>query len=1093
MGRNARVCGKADQDGRPFQSRTRHESQRRSSQPRVARRARTRRMDGGRGRHRPDTRGGRSSRGRSCSRGLGADAEEIRSGPVRDGAGQDIRSPRDEERVDPIWDNTRAGPEPDRPGEAQDDLAAQEVDDLIRAEEATAWSDLRERSAPDVAALLDRFTGVFAPLDETPARLPAYPVTLIDEKAVRQPVRQLAPALEEVANKQVEEWLRAGVIRRSKSSFASPIVLVRKKDRSWRLCVDYRRLNEVTRTLAAPVRDVQRVLMELGGATCFASLDLRSGYNQVLVVEEDRHKTAFVTPGGLYEFNRLPFGLKNAPSFFQQAMESVFEGISGVIIYMDDVLVMGRSREELMARLEAVLKRCAEYNLRLNAAKCDFARDSVEFLGHIVDKDGIRLGDDRVQAIMDMPRPTTRKEMRRFIGMVGWFRRFCPKLGEHLAPLNDTLTQAKVTWSPELEEAFVNVQRGVKAHIKLNHIDYNEDLILRTDASDVGLGGMLCNRTQDGQEAVVAVYSRAFHGAEKRWTTGEKEAFAIVECIRKWRMYLQGYTFTIETDHKNLTYMEQKTASAKVLRWRLALQEFDFHVIHLPGESNVVADTLSRNLPEAKAAATRPRRHTRRPNRLGDDDFVQIADSEEDTSAEEEDDDPDEADDPEERADFTQDAAEARDRERQLATGEMTEERKSEAVTRAHKGMAQHLGRYSTYRALKEKGYVWRGMWEDVKSFVDHCSCQKLASVDQLQLRMGTHMVETPFQKVAIDTLKITPEAESGAQYVVTVIDVFTRYVEIYPSVDKSAASAADAITRWIGNHGPMTTLHSDNGREFINETIAALVARFGTGQSKTFPYHPPSNGGCERANRRILQRLRAMVLEWGEAEQWDKFIPLVQRQLNTEYSEATGTTAARLVYGLMGPEPHAGLPRREPTTAIEVRDQDLGDEQEEYLRRARDDAVLVQRETLRRRGAHQADRTSPRVEIGDWVLVLPGVRAAKLLPTWEGPYEVVQVHDYGVTARRPDEDITTRVHFDRVRKFDATGWTREQLMTMNGRDMMEILVSRIKDTHVTDNGEQEFLVEWADGSEDWQPYVVVAKLKALDDYLASHAMESGM
>ncbi len=431
-------------------------------------------------------------------------------------------------------------------------------------------------------------------------------VPLPDAEPSAEPPRRQYPAMRAEIDQQVQSLLDSGIITRSASPWAAPVFTVPKKGGKRRMVVDYRELNKRIKDLKFPLSNPEELMTRLSGYTHFAALDLVSGYHQVPLTTTARELTAFATPNGLYEFTRVPFGVKTAPAAFQCMMTEVFSGLVGDIceVFVDDIVVKGRSIDDLAKNLDRVLSRLHQHHLTVNPTKTTLCAQEVEYLGHLVSGSGVRMSPNRTQAILDMAPPRDLSTTRAFCGAVNYFRRFIPNLSSAMGPLYELTSGTKHwTWTKEADNAFTKVKALVAASPKLAFLDYSQPVIVRTDASDVGCGGMLLN-VVDGEERVVEYCSHVFSPAERRWATIEQEAFGIYfAVVGKFSSHLLGHKFTVETDHKNLTYM-QSSVTPKVLRWSLRMQEYDFDVRHIPGTSNVVPDALSRCMRVTKSTAT---------------------------------------------------------------------------------------------------------------------------------------------------------------------------------------------------------------------------------------------------------------------------------------------------------------------------------------------------------------------------------------------------------------------------------------------------------------------------------------------------------
>ena len=349
-------------------------------------------------------------------------------------------------------------------------------------------------------------------------------------------------------------------------------------------CIDFRRLNEVTVKDAFPLPQVADLIDTLAGHKYFSTLDLASGYWQVPMEKSSQEKTAFVIPGGgHYEFLRMPFGLTNAVPTFQRLMSAVLQGLLPLkcLVYLDDVLVIGRSFEEHLQNLEAVLQAIGKAGLKLKASKCYFGHSSVRFLGFIISSSALAPDPEKVAAIMEYPIPRNLTELRRFLGMTSYYRRFISGFSDIASPLNQ-LTQKDIpfVWNTNCELAFEVLKEQLVSPV-LGFPNLDGDYILYTDASDVGVGAVLAQENEQGDIYVISYASKAFSGSEKHWTTTEKEAYAIVWALQYFHPYVYGRKVTIYTDHKALKWLRDiKQPNGKLARWILKLEEYDYTIEH---------------------------------------------------------------------------------------------------------------------------------------------------------------------------------------------------------------------------------------------------------------------------------------------------------------------------------------------------------------------------------------------------------------------------------------------------------------------------------------------------------------------------------
>lgn len=476
------------------------------------------------------------------------------------------------------------------------------MDQETRSESDTDPHDLLNRlrvgGTPEqqarLGALLRQFVDVFAVRDEDLGYTDRvkHEIPLIDDKPISQPYRRIPPTQFEEVREHISGLLRKGVIHESSSSYASPVVLVRKADKSLRLCVDYRRLNSKTKRDAFPLPRIDESLDALGGAQMFSTIDLASGYHQVAVDEKDRPKTAFITPFGLYEFRRMPFRLCNAPATFQRLMQAVMSDLvfQIVLIYLDDLLVYSSTFDEHLARLETVFKRLRETGLKIKVEKCHFLQPEVRFLGHQVSAQGVSTDPDKINAVQEWPTPSTLKELRSFLGFCSYYRRFIQGFSQIAGPLHDVVNVClretkpgkasevfKSVWTSPCSVAFDQLKKQLTSAPTLGYADFSLPFVIETDASSLGLGAILY-QYQQGWRTVIAFASRRLRGAEKNdqnYSSMKLELLALKWAVtEKFRSYLLGSKFTILTDNNPLCHLT--TAQARCGRTTMGCSACSF-------------------------------------------------------------------------------------------------------------------------------------------------------------------------------------------------------------------------------------------------------------------------------------------------------------------------------------------------------------------------------------------------------------------------------------------------------------------------------------------------------------------------------------
>ncbi len=474
--------------------------------------------------------------------------------------------------------------------------------------------DLTTEQQHQARSLLSSWESIFAQHDNDLGHVTVvkHQIPLTDSTPIRQRHRRIPPAQYEEVRKHLKDMMAAGAIRESHSPYASPIVLVRKKDGSLRLCVDYRQLNSKTVRDNFPLPRIDETLDALYGAQWFSSMDLKSGYWQIEIEEADKPKTAFTTPLGFYECNRMPFGLSNAPATFQRLMEQCLGdlNLTQCLVYLDDIIVFSSTFEEHLERLAAVFQRLQDYGLKLKPSKCQLFQAKVGYLGHVISSEGISTDPAKTEAIKTWPTPQNVADLRSFLGFAGYYRRFVKDFSKLAKPLH-ALTGGGATkkkkgkrpppkppewsWTEDCQKAFETLKEKLSEPPILAYADFSQEFLVHTDASGAGLGAALY-QVQDGKERVIAYASRGLSRSEQNYPAHKLEFLALKWAVtKKFHDYLYGRKFQVRTDNNPLTYV---TTTAKLdatgHRWLAALSTYDFTISYRPGKRNGDADGLSR-------------------------------------------------------------------------------------------------------------------------------------------------------------------------------------------------------------------------------------------------------------------------------------------------------------------------------------------------------------------------------------------------------------------------------------------------------------------------------------------------------------------
>ena len=414
---------------------------------------------------------------------------------------------------------------------------------------------------------------------------------------IRQRPRRHPMGQREEVEKQIQDMLDRGIIKHSTSPWSSPIVLVDKKDGTKRFCIDYRLLNKHTVKDSFPLPSIAESLDALDGAKYFCTLDLASGYWQVPLDDDAKLKSAFVVPGGLYQFEVMPFGLCNAPSTFERLMENILTGLQWkiLLIYLDDVIVFGSTVQEVIDRLKIILDRLREANLKLKPKKCHLFQTEVLYLGHVVTSEGVKTDPSKVEAVKSWPTPTNPTEVRSFLGLASYYRRFIYKFSEVVKPLtNLTKKDQPFIWSSECEKAFNTMKELLTTTPILAYPRIDAEFILDTDASKFAIGAVL-SQVHEGKERVIAYASRTLGRAEQNYCVTRSELLAVVVFLKHFRHYLYGQRVRVRTDHGALRWLLNfKNPEGQLARWLEVITQYQLTLEHRAGRIHSNADGMSR-------------------------------------------------------------------------------------------------------------------------------------------------------------------------------------------------------------------------------------------------------------------------------------------------------------------------------------------------------------------------------------------------------------------------------------------------------------------------------------------------------------------
>jgi hypothetical protein len=776
-------------------------------------------------------------------------------------------------------------------------------------------------------------------------------------------------------------------------------------------------LNEITVKDKYPLPHIQDVFDQLGNSKVFSTLDLKAGYHQIPVAPEDIHKTAFRCHLGLFEFVRMPFGLTNGPGVFQRVMDQVLEGLIGVsvMVYLDDIVIFSENHSDHAVHIQQVLDRLRHYGLRLKATKCSFGLPEVKLLGFIINKHGIRSDPDKITAISQLADPTNVSEVRSFLGMAGYYRQCIQNFAEVARPLTRlTCKGVPFEFGPEQRTSFETLKTLLTSNQVMAHPDPSKPYLLFTDACNYAVGAILCQTDDNGVERVVQYVSHQLAGAQLRWATIEKEAYAVVYAIGKLRPYLYGAQFTVYTDHKPLSSLFTKEFNnTKIQRWGVLLAEYGAKIEYRRGKNNIrahevaVIDTDDWIDPDAY------------PDNVADQrlpiiydginlEAVRLAQAEEF---------PDQI-----RSSQEEDADYAMINgvlySNKLPTRFDTEyprlmlprDFRSKVVTRAHKEVG-HMALGKTLSRVRE-GYVWPGMRRSVKDVLAQCPLCITHQRQQENVPMGDMpLPASPMQVIGIDLIGPFPVSPTGNKYIMTIICHCSGWTEAYPIPDKSNQAVWDAFSNhFLPRHSAPEVLISDNGQEFCAHAFEDYLRQLGIDHRHSTPQHPKSNGKIERFHR-IFKECLAKATN-NRTTDWEMKMADVLWAHRNSVSSVSGFTPYYLLYGRRARIP---LTRLLPAYSADVRFGNRLDNLNTALlqaKQATEESRVHNRQRLERR-ANAKD-----VQVGDTVIVFATDRV-QLTSRWDPQYEVYRVLGTTCYLRHQTTGKQRRVHRERVRVVD--------------------------------------------------------------------------
>lgn len=665
--------------------------------------------------------------------------------------------------------------------------------------------------------------------------------TIDSAKGVYSGARRIPINYESQINEEIKKLERLKIIELSNSKWCSAIVPVSKPDGTVRMCIDYRNLNQITIKDQYPLPRIDEILEALRQSSVFSTLDATSGYYQLAMKKEDKHKTAFNYKGKMYEFQRMPFGLCNAPATFQRAMDQIFEQESWkfVIPYLDDIIIFSKDMEEHKKHLEIVFGKLKAAGIALNENKCKLFRDEIKILGNIVSLNKVKPDPEKVKAVREYNLPITIKQLRSFLGLANYVRDFVPNFAHIADPLTNLLkgkemsSEKKIEWNEASISAFEAVKNAITNVTFKAQPDFKKKFILITDASSVAIGAVLAQKDEYGKEQMLAAYSYKLNEAQRNYSVTDGELLAVVKGIDHFRHYLVGKEFELRTDHQALEYMwTTQDPTSRLLRWSLKLQEYKFKITYIKGETNV-ADGLSRPIEEKVGISVLQ-----------------------------------EVDNPQDR---------------------------KQILEEYHK-ITGH-GSSNTMKFLIRQKYKWKAMFKEIDQHIK--TCETCIKSGEPNINTKNRIIETtrPNELWEIDLIGRIQDEKGGNKFIFVAIDHHTKWVETAILASKDAISTGILVKRLIiEKHGIPLRILTDNGLEFNNNHVMAMARQYGISWEFSSPNHHQTVGAVERVNQTLMNKLKKLT-EFGKLS-WEKALSRATLGVNLSFNRSIGTAPYLLKYG---------------------------------------------------------------------------------------------------------------------------------------------------------------------------------------------------
>lgn len=702
------------------------------------------------------------------------------------------------------------------------------------------------------------------------------------------PCYKWSPAVESVIDTEIERLLQLDVIEPCKEApdFINPLLPIKKPNGKWRICLDCRRLNSMTKRDEFPIPNMVQILQRIKKARYFSVIDLTESYYQVQLEENAKSKTAFRTNKNLYRFKVMPFGLTNAPATMTRLMAQVLghDLEPYVYVYLDDIIITSETFEEHIRLLKCVALRLTTANLTINLAKSKFCQKNIKYLGYVLSEEGLSTDVAKIKPILDYPVPRTVKEVRRVLGLAGFYQKFIKNFSEITTPITNLLKKGrkKFEWTPEADSALQKLKEALVSTPVLANPDFAKPFIIETDSSDLAVGSVLV-QVQEGERRCIAYYSKKLSHTQKKYSATERECLAVLLSIENFRHFIEGTRFIVQTDAISLTFlrtMSIESKSPRISRWALKLSKYDVEYQYQRGSHNIPADALSRSLHTIQVKSQDSyleglkKQIEREPDRYPDFKIVN-----------------------EEVFKFVTNSTLVEDSTFRWKKV-IPQEDRDKIIAAVHN--EAHLGFLKTLTKIRERFY-WPKMATDIKRFVQKCGICKESKTPNANMQPvcgKPKLCQRPWEIISMDFLGPYPRSRKGNVWLLVICDYFSKFVVVQCLKTATAPGVCTVLKNLIFNlFGVPSVCITDNAKVFLSGLFQKTLKDYGVTHWNLAVYHPAPNP-TERVNRVLVTAIRCALNKKSDHRDWDDSVHEIAREIRTNVHESTGYTPYFVNFG---------------------------------------------------------------------------------------------------------------------------------------------------------------------------------------------------